>query len=253
MIKEDDRIVICDLESTHGTFVDGERIQSKVEIPLQVDSRIKFGASSRDYFIRRKEEASSGESFVGGQELFANPVKVLRDWFEQAAGEKLYFQTTTSTTIETHRLALKLPIASEEGTEEILIEAGGSSREDAEKAIALLACQKLQSLGILEPSTEESSWVGWKRAKEEMLAEEEGLILEDKRPKQETKEYNADVKQLMMKREDLFEQLMAFDDPEEDGDMDEVDRYMRSLTAAEKEKIQQEIEEIDTLIKNSKI
>ena len=46
-----------DLESTHGTFLNGERVAAARYIELRPKDNIKFGASSREYVLMRDDMA----------------------------------------------------------------------------------------------------------------------------------------------------------------------------------------------------
>lgn len=51
------RPYLMDLESTHGTFLNGERVAAARYIELRPKDNIKFGASSREYVLMRDDMA----------------------------------------------------------------------------------------------------------------------------------------------------------------------------------------------------
>jgi serine phosphatase RsbU (regulator of sigma subunit) len=88
----DDSIVLSDLESTNGTFVNGERITTPVV--LQDGARITIGAHTLSYHRRSQQELAGWEALdrelgeasdyvlsILPQPIIAGPVQV--DWFYQ--------------------------------------------------------------------------------------------------------------------------------------------------------------------------
>ncbi|XP_065843422.1 nuclear inhibitor of protein phosphatase 1-like [Oscarella lobularis] len=53
------RSFIVDLDSSHGTFVNGIRLEAKKPTPVEINSILSFGASTRTYSLREKPETSS--------------------------------------------------------------------------------------------------------------------------------------------------------------------------------------------------
>ncbi|KXJ21219.1 nuclear inhibitor of protein phosphatase 1 [Exaiptasia diaphana] len=62
------RCFLVDLGSTHGTFIGTIRIEKQKPTQVQVDSVIRFGASTRSYTLREKPTGSSkGEKDMGDE------------------------------------------------------------------------------------------------------------------------------------------------------------------------------------------
>lgn len=57
MIRFAVRPYIMDLESTNGTFLNGERIESATYYELMVKDMITFGTSSREYVLLSEDIA----------------------------------------------------------------------------------------------------------------------------------------------------------------------------------------------------
>eukprot|EP01112_Ceratiomyxa_fruticulosa_P000850 TRINITY_DN1078_c0_g1_i1.p2 TRINITY_DN1078_c0_g1~~TRINITY_DN1078_c0_g1_i1.p2 ORF type:complete len:256 (-),score=55.17 TRINITY_DN1078_c0_g1_i1:303-1070(-) len=62
----DGRLYLIDLQSAHGTFLNGERIKANSPTSLKNDHEVRFGASTRSYIlqghsIKREREDSSSE------------------------------------------------------------------------------------------------------------------------------------------------------------------------------------------------
>jgi serine phosphatase RsbU (regulator of sigma subunit) len=90
--RQGDRIVLTDLGSTNGTFVNGERVTAP--IVLEDDARITIGAHSLGYHRRSQQEMAGwealdrelGEANDYVQSILPQPITtgpVLADWFYQ--------------------------------------------------------------------------------------------------------------------------------------------------------------------------
>eukprot|EP00898_Chlorokybus_atmophyticus_P000979 jgi/Chlat1/1882/Chrsp145S02202 len=65
--KRDGGVALIDLNSAHGTFVDGTRIEPDTAVDLNTKCTITFGASTREYRLRREEPIRKNTS--GGPRL----------------------------------------------------------------------------------------------------------------------------------------------------------------------------------------
>ncbi|CAK5074472.1 unnamed protein product [Meloidogyne enterolobii] len=61
------RVAIVDLESSHGTFVNNIRISSLSPVFLDPDQCFHFGASTRRYFLREKDDVEIETGFSANQ------------------------------------------------------------------------------------------------------------------------------------------------------------------------------------------
>lgn len=53
---------IIDLDSTHGTFINGKKIESRKYVELFESDRLKFGFSTRDYVLLHEGSADGIEA-----------------------------------------------------------------------------------------------------------------------------------------------------------------------------------------------
>eukprot|EP00914_Ancora_sagittata_P008183 GHVO01016114.1.p1 GENE.GHVO01016114.1~~GHVO01016114.1.p1 ORF type:complete len:194 (-),score=28.58 GHVO01016114.1:96-677(-) len=57
----DTRPYLLDLESTNGTYINGEKIDQAVYVELRSEDRVKFGKSTREYVILNETDAGDVE------------------------------------------------------------------------------------------------------------------------------------------------------------------------------------------------
>lgn len=65
-VDDDGSVFLTDVGSTHGTFVDGERISCSVAVPIGPSTKIKFGKSSRTYRLAKPQRGSAGGPNAAG-------------------------------------------------------------------------------------------------------------------------------------------------------------------------------------------
>ncbi|KAJ3224045.1 hypothetical protein HK099_000323 [Clydaea vesicula] len=174
-------VLLFDLNSTHGTFVNKTRIEPRKYVKIKAGDMIKFGESTRLYILKggplenfeekvpitktnvskrkiKEEEFSWGFKPDAEEELEEredldndtayykrDPKKALRNWADQR-GQEIIVQFSEEGT-KTKTYAAKLVLEVNSGEEEFF----GTShkKKEAEVLAYLEACTKLDRLGLL--------------------------------------------------------------------------------------------------------
>jgi pSer/pThr/pTyr-binding forkhead associated (FHA) protein len=178
--KNDGSKYLYDLGSTHGTFLNKQRISPRTYCKIKVGDMIKFGASSRIYFFQGEQEQAPKlqetgiswgfrqDAYVGdeweGKDLqlgaidrstipndafyLKDPRSVLKSWLE-GRGEELAIRTSHEDDDQVISKII-LPVTTIKGD---LIAIGfGRNKKKAERDACLEACAKLDKLEILRGS-----------------------------------------------------------------------------------------------------
>lgn len=178
---------LYDLGSTHGTFLNKQKINAKVYYKLKVGYIVKFGGSSRLHIFQGPEEEEKEEKpnstkeeqevctwgmaedaneeedltenpfalSTPNEELYLDdPKKTLRNWFEREGYELEY--NVEEKGFKTFSCRIELPIDTASG-DFMPVEASVSGKKkEAVVACALEACRTLDRLGLLRQSQQES-------------------------------------------------------------------------------------------------
>ncbi|CAL1300775.1 unnamed protein product [Larinioides sclopetarius] len=191
---------LYDLGSTHGTFLNKEKVSPKIYYKLKVGYILKFGGSSRMHIFQGPEEEeeepkkpveekkSEEEVCTWGiaedadeeEDLSINPFaistqnedlylddpkKTLRGWFEREGYEVEY--NVEEKGFRTFSCTVQLPVDTPTG-EFLTVEASVTGKKkEAVIACALEACRTLDRMGLLRQSHQESRMVKKKKKWEE--------------------------------------------------------------------------------------
>lgn len=178
---------LYDLGSTHGTFLNKEKITPKIYYKLKVGYVIKFGGSTRLHIFQGPEEEEveqkidtpkieddvctwgMGEDAEEEDDLSENPFalstpnedlyledpkKTLKNWFEREGYEVEYDVEEKS--FKTFSCRVQLPIDTPTGDFMPVEASVTGKKKEAVIACALEACRTLDRLGLLRQSHQES-------------------------------------------------------------------------------------------------
>lgn len=185
--KHDKGFYLYDLGSTHGTFLNKEKVTPKIYYKLKVGYVIKFGGSSRLHIFQgpeeeevekesttpkieqdmctwgmaedaEEEEDLSENPFalsIPNEELYLeDPKKTLRNWFEREGYELEY--DVEEKGFRTFVCRVQLPIDTPTGDYMPVEASVTGKKKEAVIACALEACRTLDRLGLLRQSNQES-------------------------------------------------------------------------------------------------
>lgn len=178
---------LYDLGSTHGTFLNKEKISPKIYYKLKIGYVIKFGGSTRLHILQGPEEAENAEKTpttkseedscnwgmgedadeeedlsenpfalsTPNEELYLDdPKKTLRGWFEREGYELEY--DVEEKGFKTFVCRIQLPVDTPTGDFMSVEASVTGKKKEAVIACALEACRTLDRLGLLRQSHQES-------------------------------------------------------------------------------------------------
>ncbi|KAJ1898052.1 hypothetical protein LPJ66_002986, partial [Kickxella alabastrina] len=247
-----DEVVICDLGSSHGTFVNKQRVDKREPRRVEVGDQIRFGASSRVWVFGggpqlpepRETVANAKPSNSQKATPFNDPVKSLKAFLTEydntydpeiiSGAESLGDNLNTKYTVR-----IELPFNDEFGNP-LIVTSTGSTRSLAERQACTSALEELASQGIL--NTHCTTLQSQTQVMED--SDEDCYDLTQSAAKSENvvETFESLVEKLKRVDEDMV-QVQHKLDIAPDGDsrvaaeeVDELDAYMNALASGEQKK-----------------
>lgn len=260
-----DGVFAYDLGSTHGTFLNKQRIEAKTHVRLPSDSILRFGESTRHYVISSlpPEKAEKKQPWKG------EPLKFLRHFLKEQ-DEKLDLVVEADEAGGfTARIALDSSIFT--SSSELLTGNGtGKSKKEASDMAAVEICQKIESIGSF---VQEKLSLGLGRRRSLSPPGDDSFF--DRTAKRVTREPSKEqyetveslyAKQVDLKRAidtvqaQLEETQKALSRNGEDADIDELDAVINELNSKQAAKdmkqlnsqlfsLQSELEKLEAVLK----
>ncbi|PJF17765.1 hypothetical protein PSACC_02380 [Paramicrosporidium saccamoebae] len=160
----------------HGTFVNKTRIIPRRHVPVEVGSQVRFGESSRLYILQSDGfdlDIEPEDEPTKTKEAWVNPVKTLREWFEEQGARLIFKKIATEDSTNAVNLQVIVPAGIGKIEGDLTFEGSGPTRREAEVNVCVNACRSLSQLGELATDVGVGDWEEWKRQRQEEQEDEE--------------------------------------------------------------------------------
>lgn len=138
---------LYDLNSTHGSFLNKQKVEPQVFVPIPPDSILKFGESTRSYIFsatRRNPPAL--------QLWRSDPEKFLR---HRLSGLGIDLNVETRKCDQEYEASIHIPSDELNLDADIFESQTGKTKKDALKGVALKVCEKLYAAGLFPGEEQE--------------------------------------------------------------------------------------------------
>ncbi|KAJ1901998.1 hypothetical protein GGI13_001718 [Coemansia sp. RSA 455] len=234
---------VVDLDSSHGTFINKQKINGREPQTLKIGDQIRFGASSRIWILSSTDPLESPTENVGTRDHEAikiakyqgDPVKhlkaVLREIHHEYCPERPAKDTNDH---DTHQISVRigLPLADDSGNT-IYGTGQASSQSEAEKLACVHALEELDKHGYLDIQKSHKP-----------LDDDDFYDQTKPTPQNDVETFDTLSHKLRLANEDIdrvqgeLDALLQSNEEEEkdddDDDDDELDAYMNTLARGEK-------------------
>jgi hypothetical protein len=156
--------------------VNKTKILPRRHVPVEIGSQIRFGESSRRYILQSDgldPDIEPEDESTKAKEIWANPVKTLREWFEEQGTRLTFKKLATGDPTSGVNLQIIVPAGVGNIEGDLTFEGNGPTRKEAEVDVCVNACETLLQLGELTTETGVGDWEEWKRQRQEEQEDEE--------------------------------------------------------------------------------